>query len=851
MFLKIKFYSSLLLVLIYFSLFVNCVYAETHIKAGDLDRGGNWNNNGSPYIIDEDVYVPSGYKLIINGDVTVMSASSTDDNPELRGITLDGDMIVRGSESIVKFDTLSGVYLTHSNIEISNSIFNRTSLSLWQSTSTIVNSFFTNSNEAISARGSSIKIDKSKIIGNKIGIASYYLPESPVLIFEKFGIKTAMANDDDKIVYGLDQRQNQISISDSIIEDNKKYGVINYIDNMIDARDIWWGSEIGPRMYVTGEGDRISGNIDYKPWKTKDPLMIVCCSNVLFIPGIEASRLYMTSFGVLGTSTNTLWEPNRNADVEKLFLDQSGKSLNEGIYTSDIIDSAYNLKKIYKSFVTMMNGVVAERYINEWLPFPYDWRMGVDSVVYNRTKVSSTTISLIETLEKLSKSSMNGKVTIIAHSNGGLVSKILIKALQDSGIINLIDSVILVASPELGTSQALLALLHGYKQSIFGGAFLNEKTSRNLSINSIGAYGLLPSRKFYENGFVDLIQDSFSSQNTIISNTYDKVKTFLTSNVFSISDKSNTNFPIQLNRNIFKKVENIHSIIDLLSVSSSTKLISYFGWGVPTVLGLKYDNDIHCNKEIKKKCDLSYYPILTNDGDGTVLTKSYSGNSNYLYYFNLDKNNIEQKQSISHSNILESKVMLEEIKRQIISTSSDRINDEYFTTSKPIDDGRRLTIKVYSPIDVHVYDKENNHTGIITNTDQSNSNMYENNIPASYYYDFGKVKVLQVPYNQNYEIILNGSDYGKFTMTAEITQSDKVISSTTFSEIPATPILNAELTISTTTSNIASSTLLMDYTGDGITEFIQNSDEVEKQVPKLYNSRRYFKKKLNRVHTID
>ena len=62
-----------------------------------------------------------------------------------------------------------------------------------------------------------------------------------------------------------------------------------------------------------------------------------CFSNVLFLPGLQASRLYKEK-NILGAIVeDQLWEPNANSDVEALYLNVDGASKNSGIYTSDII----------------------------------------------------------------------------------------------------------------------------------------------------------------------------------------------------------------------------------------------------------------------------------------------------------------------------------------------------------------------------------------------------------------------------------------------------------------------------------------------------------------------------------
>jgi hypothetical protein len=320
-----------------------------------------------------------------------------------------------------------------SGVDINYAIFNKNSLNLWQSTTSISNSIIKNSSVGIKVFGSRVDINNSKLIYNQIGLVSYPILDNPVLMFLK--PKIAYAGSD------KDLKHNIIYIFNSIITNNLNFGIQNLANNIIEASNNWWGSENGPRKSNTGEGDRITDLINFSPWKTKDPDKTnICCSNVLFIPGIEASRLY--------SGNNTLWEPNRNGDVVKLFLNDQGKSINNSIYTKDIIESAFsnvfNIERIYKSFIAMMNGVVAEKHINSWLAFPYDWRMSIEDVVYGKTKFATSSVSLIDSVIELARGSKNGKVAIIAHSNGGLVAKLLVKALSEINKEDLIDQVIMI-----------------------------------------------------------------------------------------------------------------------------------------------------------------------------------------------------------------------------------------------------------------------------------------------------------------------------------------------------------------------------------------------------------------------
>ncbi|MDP2816562.1 MAG: hypothetical protein Q8O19_07780, partial [Rectinemataceae bacterium] len=78
-----------------------------------------------------------------------------------------------------------------------------------------------------------------------------------------------------------------------------------------------------------------------------------CFSNVLFLPGIEASRLYRPDYS---GGTVRLWEPDTDSDVRDLYMNPDGTSANFDIYTKDIMSEAYGTLGIYQSFLADLNG---------------------------------------------------------------------------------------------------------------------------------------------------------------------------------------------------------------------------------------------------------------------------------------------------------------------------------------------------------------------------------------------------------------------------------------------------------------------------------------------------------------
>jgi triacylglycerol esterase/lipase EstA (alpha/beta hydrolase family) len=98
--------------------------------------------------------------------------------------------------------------------------------------------------------------------------------------------------------------------------------------------------------------------------------------------------------------------------------------------------------------------------------------------------------------------SRNGKVTIIAHSNGGLLAKALLYKLKENydydTLLDKIDRVVFVAVPQVGTASAVPAMLHGYDQSLLWGKLMDKQHARELGRNMRSAYSLLPSQKYME-----------------------------------------------------------------------------------------------------------------------------------------------------------------------------------------------------------------------------------------------------------------------------------------------------------------------------------------------------------------
>ena len=106
----------------------------------------------------------------------------------------------------------------------------------------------------------------------------------------------------------------------------------------------------------------------------------------------------------------------------------------------------------------------------------------IDKIIEEGIKTPQGTIDLIQRIEELASNSDTGKITIVAHSMGGLLGKAIIKKLENSGKENLIDSFVMIGTPQLGTPQAVATILHGDGEGIWclHGNNLSDDSTRNL-----------------------------------------------------------------------------------------------------------------------------------------------------------------------------------------------------------------------------------------------------------------------------------------------------------------------------------------------------------------------------------
>ncbi len=609
-------------------------------------------------------------------------------------------------------------------------------------------------------------------------------------------------------------------------------GVQNDSTTVLDARQNWWGNASGPlhELNPSGAGDSVSDGVLFTSWLSADPFtepeFAECCSNVAFIPGFQASRLYVKENGV----ERKLWEPNENADAEDLFLDRSGASLNPSVYTKDVIDEAYGFN-IYKKFIEFMDSLVSDEVIADWKKMPYDWRKSIPHVVSEPVELSNgQTYKIVDEVVALAENSDTGKVTLVAHSNGGLVAKEIVRELERRGKANLIDKLILVAVPQIGTPKAIAGLLHGDKQDVSFGLLLNKPTARQLGENMPGAYSLLPSEKYFEEVTDPVIVFDESIQNVPGFNTYgaaisnfDSLINFLT--VGRIKPTlANIKDPNVLNSSLLAGAGVVHDDLDNWTAPENIEVIQIAGWGLDTIKGVEYSAEFVCANPndpfcLVKKPVVDRKPLFTRDGDETVVVPSaILSDHEKKFYLNIKDHNRESfflRRNRKHSDILEVQTLQNFIKNIM---TENRALTLHVTDTKPVPEieDQKLRVSVHSPVSLDVYDSFGNHTGIVPDT-TTDLIRIEEEIPNSYYLEFGEGKYVGFDADEVHTVKLQGTGFGTFTLNTEFVQGDTVVGIQSFKDILVTPTLSGELVLSSTTPDVI---LKIDVDGDRADDFV-------------------------------
>ncbi len=546
-------------------------------------------------------------------------------------------------------------------------------------------------------------------------------------------------------------------------------------------------------------------------------------SSVLFLPGIQASRLYQSG---LAGSEDQIWVPDGNQDVRQLAMSSGGISQNQ-VYTRNILESLLIGGTVYESFAQSMINLMFDGVIKAWAPYAYDWRYSVDDIAINGTKYEQGTRKAVDVIQTLASSSFTGKVTIIGHSNGGLLAKAIVKQLEQEGKANLVDRVILLASPQLGTPKAIGTILHGYDQEKLGGWAIDDVEAREVIQNMPGAYGLVTSQEYFDAVADKVIRFENSTATQVFRTVYgesidsaDELKRFMIGSSDNRPQAQGIDEVLRANENLLTAQLNLHGTsLDNWTAPAGVKVIEVVGTGLDTVSGFEYRTfkERVCNVLGVLSCETKEFykpvPIFSQKGDKTVIDLSAEGYSGVKdkYYIDLKKvEDLKISESVEHYNISENPSIQKLVTNILLATSSDI---EFISTNTTDINTNRVLMGVHSPVAIEVIDSNGKRVGkkIIGGVPTK-----EENIPGSTYLEIGSSKYVIVPENGNYIIKLKGTAEGGLTFSLDTLNGP--------TQIPQISVRVATITASTTIGikyiNSALTNLEIDTNGDTIIDTI-------------------------------
>ncbi len=617
-------------------------------------------------------------------------------------------------------------------------------------------------------------------------------------------------------------------------------------------------------------------------------------SNVAFFPGVQSTYLYKDGF----LSQDQVWLPNitvgTDNDVHNLSMNNGGESV-EDVYTKEgeIIVKAYAKKPIYEGFTQTMDSLVSEGVINAWKPVSYDWRLDLDTLLasgkQDEEKISylaaTDTPYIYQEVKKLADSSKSGRVTIIGHSNGGLLAKAFLADLEarHDPLLEKIDMVVLVASPQLGTPKTLLPMLHGAENPLSDWQIgLEDRTWREATRYSPAAYNLLPSDKYFTHtttasqGPVVVFDQSLDQ----LAETIQKrdVSGYLGGDLASVFDyrsrygDSIDSFtelqeflrgaegrrepryedvihPTLLSESLLADTNATHNSIDTWTPPdvdydgiSDIRVVQIAGFGVPTIKGVRYETKKYIQgcaplggpAACEQLYGVEVNPITTTLGDETVMLGSATAMPVETYYvdlknYNKDKGLTGDLVKRDHANLMAAQPITQTLSRLMRGEVTDSI--QYVSTQIPSTIEDMTVLEMHSPVELEVLGQGGDRLGWTLDID-TGAKYLEESITNTSYWKLGDATFIALPSDSAYAVKLDGLATGTFTFKVKKLENDDVVETTSYSDLPVTAALKGEIIVpaSSTPTN-----LTLDTDGDGVTDKTIQSDQtkVEKTLREL------------------
>ncbi len=412
---------------------------------------------------------------------------------------------------------------------------------------------------------------------------------------------------------------------------------------------------------------------------------------VIIVPGIMGSYLYKDydDRSEIWPAADTMAWSLSDGYLDDLALQSDGtENPEKPMAVGDIVRSVTGHLLGIGQTSHIFDGLISELEADGYsegetlFVFPYDWRKG-----------SAENAGLLKNkIDAVMASSTTGKVDIIAHSMGGLVTKEYIA--ENGG--DAIGRAIFIGVPELGAPLAFKALMYGDDMGVKIGflSLLSPNRVREITQNMPSVFELLPSQKYVDtlgHSYVrDLVTPSPDQSCSASNLSYADTKQFMTNQ--------------GRNPAMFSFADNLHKNTDNLDLSA-IKTYDIIGYAKPTVGMITAK---------KKKVRTLFGTRIADDftlnyvsGDNTVPLISAKNGTGKKYYV----------QNLAHSDLPSTS----EVKTRVsaILRGEGEANDVVITATGTSTAPAAIVlaklpgvvVSTHATTTVNIYDNHGNHTG--------------------------------------------------------------------------------------------------------------------------------------------
>lgn len=477
--------------------------------------------------------------------------------------------------------------------------------------------------------------------------------------------------------------------------------------------------------------------------------MSVC----IFVPGIKGTELY--------EGENKRWFPSTKQDLASL-------TPNNELEARKVLGAirAFFIKK-----EGLYQGVIDKFGANEdFIPYPYDWRASILDIVDDFVHFIISTAT-----EKADD------VILVAHSMGGILSKLAILKIYEMGRIDIIKKLVTIGTPWKGSPDSYKVLEYGepgfYSSLREFLAMFDDQDTRSLARKLPSVYQLLPSEEYYNTPYGNFI---VSADKDYL--TYEDVK----SKIQAIYNKEHKKSEDDLVIDVWKEyIEPIHqAMLEDLPVEHDCLI------GIDQPTFYTYPEKSY-NKLRKYKAN-----SLIKNGDTVVpFFSALPHHEANIYYVDAIHRN-----QCSHPGVVDFIEWVWNEKngdRPIEIGKLEEHQQEEHLLIENAELKRGVLARVLCPVETTILDKENKYVAGVIDPSLSNYSSLMDSEEVQYL-QVGDAKYLYINKDEEFDFEINAYKEGIAEIAVEVFDEDNT--EIRFDTIPISPRASARLLINSESS---------------------------------------------------